>query len=528
MKSYGLILRVAIVAGLFALPAARAAQSNPPVPPSTPARPPQNTLRATTRLVIVDVIATQDSGGLVLNMEAEDFAVLEGGKPQKVTGFNFQKPASTSAGVAQSALLPPGVVSNAPAFRSEGLLTIVLLDALNGDFAGNAYARDKLIKYFDTTSSVRPTAVYALQDTGLTLLHDVTTDNKALKSAVANFQPRAQARPENSLSSTASPFATHSAFSGNTKDIGSTLQSLDSLARSLIGYPGRKNLVWVSQAFPLTLAGEFISFRTAPMAPGGSIDTPDYSREIAKIADELMAAQVAVYPINSAALGKDDQGPSRTTMEDLAQRTGGKAFYNRNDIEVGVGTSINDGSTYYTLTYYPESKQWDGKFRHISVTTNRPGVHLRYRLGYYALDPVESGEAAPNRFATEFSQALALDAPSRSAVIFQAKVNAQRKLLVDFAVDPRKLVFASGGDGAGYARVSCAVVAFSQKGTVVSQQINNMQPAANPADAQKQPGQSLPCQVTMDLNPGKYTLRLGVADRLSQLIGTTSTPMTVP
>jgi hypothetical protein len=71
-------------------------------------------------------------------------------------------------------------------------------------------------------------------------------------------------------------------------------------------------------------------------------------------------------------------------------------------------------------------------------------------------------------------------------------------------------------------------VAFSQKGAVVSQQLNNMPPTAGPADSQKQPGQWMPCEVTTDLNSGKYTLRLGVADRLSQLIGTTTTSVTVP
>jgi VWFA-related protein len=478
--------------------------------------------------VIVDVVVTDKNDAPVANLEAEDFTVLEDGKPQKVSGFSIQKPASSSAGVTEPAPLPPGVVSNAPRFKAEGALTIVLLDALNGDFAGNAYARERLLKYFETTSSVRPTAVYALQDSGLSLLHDVTSDTNALRKTIAGFQPRTQARPEHTLDATASPFATHSAYSGNTKDIGTTLQALHSLARGLIGYPGRKNLVWVSHAFPLTLAGESMSFRNFSPPAGASTESPDYSLEIAKIADEFMAAQVAVYPVDSAAVGKDDTGPSHTTMNDLAQRTGGKAYYNRNDIEVGVSSSINDGSTYYTLTYYPENKKWDGKFRQISVTTNKPGVHLRYRLGYYALDPLDSGEAAPNRFAAELSQALTLNAASRSAVIFQAKVTAQRKLVVDFVVDSKTLLFADAGNGTGFARVSCAVVAFSQKGAVVSQQLNNMQPTASPADSPKQPAQWMPCQVTSELNPGKYTLRLGVADRLSQLIGTTTASVTVP
>ena len=32
---------------------------------------------------------------------------------------------------------------------------------------------------------------------------------------------------------------------------------------------------------------------------------------------------------------------------------------------------IEDGSTYYTLTYYPENKNWDGLFRRIQVKSDR-------------------------------------------------------------------------------------------------------------------------------------------------------------
>ena len=74
-------------------------------------------------------------------------------------------------------------------------------------------------------------------------------------------------------------------------------------------------------------------------------------------------------------------------MESMAERTGGKTFINRNDIDIGIRTSIDDGSSYYTLDYYPENRQWDGKFRRIDLKVARPQIKLRNRQGYYALAP---------------------------------------------------------------------------------------------------------------------------------------------
>src|SRR5258708_38665544 len=53
------------------------------------------TLRTTTRLVVVDVVATDSKGQAGNDLKAEDFTVLESGQPQKVRGFNFQHPRAT-------------------------------------------------------------------------------------------------------------------------------------------------------------------------------------------------------------------------------------------------------------------------------------------------------------------------------------------------------------------------------------------------------------------------------------------------
>src|SRR5712675_1439816 len=75
------------------------------------------TLRTNTRLVLVDVVATDSKGQPVPDLKASDLTVLEDGKPQKISGFNFERSDASFARVAQIQL-PPSVVTNAPKFQS--------------------------------------------------------------------------------------------------------------------------------------------------------------------------------------------------------------------------------------------------------------------------------------------------------------------------------------------------------------------------------------------------------------------------
>src|SRR5260221_2880981 len=211
------------------------------------------TLRTNTRLVVVDVVAIDSKGQPVPDLKPGDFTLLEDGKPQKISGFNFEHPGGASAPTAQ-AQLPPSVVSNAPKFQSNSL-NVILFDTVNGEFAEHAYARDQLLKFLNTAELGRPVAIFALQNQ-LKLLHDFTTDNKSLSAAVAKYRPPAQVLTGETAESRASAFAVRGDYHTSERGIETTLNQLNALAKVLAGYPGRKNLIWLSESFPLTLYPE--------------------------------------------------------------------------------------------------------------------------------------------------------------------------------------------------------------------------------------------------------------------------------
>jgi VWFA-related protein len=475
----------------------------------------QTVIRATTRLVILDVVATDSKGEFLSGLKAEDFTALEDGKPQRISAFSFHKPAETPAPPRQ---LPPDVVTNAPAYTSNSCLNIILLDAINSEFTSHAYAQDMLIKYLGSGPTIQPTAVFALEGK-LEMLHDFTTDTQALKDVLAHFKPQGPEHIQD-VYAAASPFERRGSFKASPNARQVTFKSMMDLAHAMAGYPGRKNLIWLSEGFPLNL------FPDALMG-GGTAAIEDYSPIVAKIADSLMNAQVAVYPIDAAGVTQVDRFSPRTAMESVAQRTGGKTFYNRNDIDMGVRTSIDDGSTYYTLEYYPENRKWDSQFRHIELKVNRPGAKLRYREGYYALGP-DSSAADPS---AELSRAMDVNAPSSAAVLFQAQVTVpaekDQKVVVKFAIDPHTIAFQRQADDLHHGAIGCIVWAYSGKGLPI-QSKGEYNAALKPEEYQRLMHSAFPCSRTLDLKSGHYTLRLGVLDENTNLIGSTSTQVTVP
>jgi len=95
----------------------------------------QSVIRSSTRLVILDVIATDDHGRPVTDLTRDDFTVLEDGQPQKLIDFSFQRPGTTAQ---DPPPLASHVVSNVPRYTWASSWNVILLDAMNTDFSSRA------------------------------------------------------------------------------------------------------------------------------------------------------------------------------------------------------------------------------------------------------------------------------------------------------------------------------------------------------------------------------------------------------
>ncbi len=535
-------------------------------------------LKVKSRLVVVDVVARDGKGVPVTDLKQEDFTVLEDGKEQKLRIFNFQQPQDSVAAVAaQPAANGMNVVDNLPHVQAGRALNVILLDALNTSRLNQLSMREAMIKFLETLPANEPIAVYLLSDR-LRLLQDFTTDPALLKDVVRSFKgkssplltavsvdgsPIAPILPGVAQSLPPQMAAQIKAFQDQTtvdttdQRVQATLVALNLLSRTLSGYPGRKNLIWLSEAFPFDVMLANISGRT-------SLNSRNYSPEIARTGNMLSDSQVAIYPLDARGLAgsgifnvanevnrdgatlrgsmasqmdreSDDRMAAHGTMNDLADRTGGRAFYNRNDLDGAVRDSITDGSTYYTLGYYPENKDWNGGFRNIQVKLRRGSVKLRYRIGYFAVDTAAFAKLNPKRQDEDFDDALSLNVPVSTALPFQAVVmppsaKTQNKVIVNYHVDPHALSFETSNDGLQAVNMECAVRVFPKKNPdkPVTTEAQKMGGALNPDAYAKVMKGFFPCRDQLALQPGDYLLRLGVRDNATGLIGTANASLTVP
>src|SRR4029077_12030215 len=81
------------------------------------------------------------------------------------------------------------------------------------------------------------------------------------------------------------------------------------------------------------------------------------------------------------------------TLRVLADNSDGRAIINRNDITVAMKQIVRDTSAYYLLGYTSSEAPSDGKFHEIKVRVKRPGVQVRARKGYWAMNREETQAA---------------------------------------------------------------------------------------------------------------------------------------
>lgn len=378
------------------------------VPAKAPQAPP---LKVTTHLVQVNVIAQDKKGEPVTDLSKADFELTDQGKPQTISVFSEE----TTHVVAAAASPQPANVFSNRIEQKAGVptsVTVVLVDALNTHFTDMGYARNQLVKFLKQLQPQDRIALYGLSDR-LIVLHDFTNDASSLLAAFD------KTRNKETVQMSASDFeasdtgddnvdafldqangAISDFYTINRAD--TTARALETIANHLAALPGRKNLIWLSGAFPFYIGYE-------SMDPNSTRENRMFSEEVERAARALNDANVAVYPVDARGLiaapaysastpsisaGRMARGPSIQslspphqnfdTMNILAERTGGRAYYNSNDIKGSIRRAIDDSRVTYVLGYYPDHGLWNGKFHEIKLKVNRPGIQLHYRRGYFA------------------------------------------------------------------------------------------------------------------------------------------------
>lgn len=149
-KFLNLPARVAFCCCLYGWPAGLFAQAPAPAPSAQPGQEGgEFTLRAFSRLTVVDVTVTDSKGKPVHALPQAAFTVLEDGKPQPIRSFaEFGK--DTPAVPQQPRPLPPHIYTNLQPTPTTSAVNVLLLDSLNTGPQDQVFVKDEAIRYLKT------------------------------------------------------------------------------------------------------------------------------------------------------------------------------------------------------------------------------------------------------------------------------------------------------------------------------------------------------------------------------------------
>jgi Ca-activated chloride channel family protein len=251
------------------------------------------------------------TGAFITDLNVEDFTVYEDGEKQEITNFSRQ--------------------TNLP-------LTIALcLDTSSSVKLKLKFEKVAALDFLHTVMRPRDKVLLAEFDTGVTLLHDFTSDPNDLVEEIKRLR------------------------AGGGTSLYDAIYLISE--EKLLYETGRKTVIILSDGADLTSTHPFQSaLRMAQLS------------------------EAAIYAVSTTRLGASIDHEGDNALKQLAENTGGRVFfpYSTSGLSESFEKIQKELRSQYNLAYVPSNKKKDGTFRKFRVRVDSDNVVVRYREGYYA------------------------------------------------------------------------------------------------------------------------------------------------
>jgi VWFA-related protein len=391
MGRYSIVVAAAVsVTGVFAAPIRGWAQTQTSSDNIGGQAQTEYVLRSNVRRVPVDVIVLNKKGDAVSGLTKDDFVVKEDNKPQNIVSFDsfdgksFFTPPKIPT-------LPSNTFVDLPTGTERGPLYVLYDDMVNTPVTVQMEAHKQLLDFVDHAQPGTRFALFANM-AGLHMVQGFTSDHGLLRAAILSKGP--------------GPHLPNVFLYGNTygyEDAGAVLSNLKFIAQYLSGIPGRKNLLWLSSEFPVPVGPTMTGHNSDTGVAGGFSSSTMQINDLTYLEQQLIketyaalaSSQVALYPVDLNGVTAGGDALSNYDHEDaIAEATGGHAYYANNKVAELLDRAVDNGASYYSLTYSPTNTKYDGSERNIRVTLadkNKDYV-LTYRTLYFGVSDDEAQE----------------------------------------------------------------------------------------------------------------------------------------
>lgn len=350
---------------------------------------------------LIYVLVTDRQGKPVVDLQKDEFVLLDNGKEMKIT--EFENHTLSLPGEERRAVAPissPAEKAPAPAAPLISRTFYFLFDLVFADAGGFRLGREAAIRFMGT--SLEPgDQVAVLSFTGgrsLNLLHRPDGERAEAKRAIEaigleSLRPVAPARPAetaappimtsgNAGTSFPSQSGRADAEAGVGRIVaGNFIWALDSLAQAMRYAPGRKVLVLYSNGLHPSYLGR------GPFFQGNA----DLGSAYKKICRKLADANVSVFSVNTeentylvAQVPESQKGVS--SLREITTETGGRFLGDIYAVPDHLNKIDTMTGAYYVLGY-PITESWDGRYHKVKVRVTRPDCEVNAQLGYFNPKP---------------------------------------------------------------------------------------------------------------------------------------------
>jgi VWFA-related protein len=506
--------------------------------------------KANAELVLTNVVVRDSkTGEFVRGLKQSDFTVLENGKPQQISSFDFQS-VDMATPLKEATVMGLAAGVNGPGTKAavvakpEDLLNHRLIVMFFDLTSMQPEDLDRCVKAARDflTNKMQPADLVALVSLDQTLKvdQDFTSDKAALANEVGVYngtegQGFAEGATANSNQVEDTTGYTPDESEYNDLNTDRELFALRAISKSLEKITEKKSLLYFSGGISRDGIENQASLRAAVNSAVRanlsiySVDTRGL-QAISPLGDASTGSTRGSGAFNGGALTNNMNAnfASQEVMATLSSDTGGKAFFDSNDFAPAFAQVQKDTSAYYAIGFHSSNPARDGKYRKLTIKINRPGMRLEYRPGYYApADFKHSGREDRER---ELEEQLTSDLPATDVAVYldamYFRLDENRFFVpVSLIVPGSQIPFVKGGD-----KDKATLDIIGEVIDEVKRPIGNARETVklnlDPTLQARQ--KNIEYTTSFNLPPGKYHLKFVVRENQTGRMGSFEADITLP